>query len=116
MKALACALLLASLGIVRAAPPTTGTVSFSWDYPADQLTSKSVFRLYTSTNILKPLALWTPVADLNARYLRTNLIGGNRLASAVKLTVKYIPGTPHFFVIGASNVLGSKFVNSRITR
>jgi hypothetical protein len=41
------------------------TVTLTWDYDPNAVTSDSVFKLYSSTNVALPFTNWTPVGTVS---------------------------------------------------
>ena len=91
-------LLAVSLALVAAAfADVRKSVTFHWEYPAEELTNVLAFKLYSSTDISVPLTNWTVL---------TNIVG-----TVTNITIPIQPGK-RFFVMTASNWWGeSEFSN-----
>lgn len=100
--ALVLALAAAVFFAVRAASPPR-SVTLSWDYPTNELSTDIVFKVWTSTDVTVPVTNWT---------LITNVVGTN-----TSVTFSVQPGV-HFYALTASSVfwkLDSVFSNVAAT-
>jgi len=88
----------------KAADPPESSIAFSWNCTASSLDTNLVFRLYTSTNITRPLTNWQMIGSVS---------GLTNIAGTVRMTARFKSG-PRFFVMTVSNSLGNKFVQGRI--
>ena len=82
---------LTVLNSVAAIVPPTPKITLAWSYPAEEMGTHLIFKIYHTTNIASGMAKWEVL---------TNVIGTNLSAS---LPLK---DGPHFFALTASNAVG----------
>jgi len=81
----------AAVAIAASLPSGPTPITLAWDYPAADLSTGLVFRVYHTTTITTPVANWAVI---------TNVAGTN-----LSVTLTVTPGA-RFYVVTASNFWG----------